>query len=181
MRGSLTAAIAAICAAGIIPAHAGLTECILSQVGGLRDHPRACGAHFPSPHGKASVSGSSPRMRGSLLTFVLIRTDAGIIPAHAGLTTHRTYPAASSGDHPRACGAHIDNRVKLILLKGSSPRMRGSHGRWNSSSSRPGIIPAHAGLTNRWREELLRAGDHPRACGAHIVLPYFHRETRGSP
>ena len=86
MRGSLTAAIAAICAAGIIPAHAGLTECILSQVGGLRDHPRACGAHSQRNDPENLKKGSSPRMRGSLCVPHIRKGFDGIIPAHAGLT-----------------------------------------------------------------------------------------------
>ena len=106
MRGSLTAAIAAICAAGIIPAHAGLTECILSQVGGLRDHPRACGAHSASPIFVRALMGSSPRMRGSHYESGRKIPDEGIIPAHAGLTRSSCRKPPVSWDHPRACGAH---------------------------------------------------------------------------
>ena len=66
MRGSRGVPAESRPSPGIIPAHAGLTEYEIDEIETEGDHPRACGAHFPSPHGKASVSGSSPRMRGSL-------------------------------------------------------------------------------------------------------------------
>ena len=58
--------------------------------------------------------------------------------------------------------------------------MRGSHGRWNSSSSRPGIIPAHAGLTTFYSPNFEQARDHPRACGAHQSLARGAAARRGS-
>ena len=69
MRGSPLALEGLSKAAGIIPAHAGLT------LGGTllralyRDHPRACGAHPRKRHWRSAAKGSSPRMRGSLLLF----------------------------------------------------------------------------------------------------------------
>ena len=126
MRGSLTAAIAAICAAGIIPAHAGLTECILSQVGGLRDHPRACGAHSQRNDPENLKKGSSPRMRGSLCVPHIRKGFDGIIPAHAGLTEYEIDEIETEGDHPRACGAHFPSPHGKASVSGSSPRMRGS-------------------------------------------------------
>ena len=66
MRGSqfLLHVVDAHC--GIIPAHAGLTECIYRRRARLWDHPRACGAHAVDVEILEAVEGSSPRMRGSL-------------------------------------------------------------------------------------------------------------------
>ena len=50
---------------------------------------------------------------------------------------------------------------------GSSPRMRGAHTDPYNGHNAGGIIPAHAGSTKKAAEELLPAGDHPRACGEH--------------
>ena len=147
MRGSLTAAIAAICAAGIIPAHAGLT---LTCSGGLcfiRDHPRACGAHTDTPFGFLLSAGSSPRMRGSLVSFGLPATAAGIIPAHAGLTSVADTLCMVNWDHPRACGAHATTPRYIKEGMGSSPRMRGSPLPHPHPNAKHGIIPAHAVLT----------------------------------
>ena len=72
---------------GIIPAHAGLTECIQVYLTATRDHPRACGAHSYSNAWSGIRPGSSPRMRGSRHLRRHGQADGGIIPAHAGLTS----------------------------------------------------------------------------------------------
>ena len=71
---------------GIIPAHAGLTSVDDGRTAESRDHPRACGAHLDGTLPDKSISGSSPRMRGSQIAAHVIPLPDGIIPAHAGLT-----------------------------------------------------------------------------------------------
>ena len=91
---------------GIIPAGAGLTEGFISYILDQRDHPRRCGAHSSWNLSILSASGSSPRVRGSL---VLLDDNAhllGVIPAGAGLTLLGTYQFFQRRDHPRGCGAH---------------------------------------------------------------------------
>ncbi len=133
---------------GIIPAHAGLTYDVERWGKKCGDHPRACGAHWKTSLGCTREQGSSPRMRGSLSTNPLAAVQAGIIPAHAGLTIKRAMEMLAGRDHPRACGAHELPLALLHECQGSSPRMRGSLeqvilGQWEK-----GIIPAHAGLTH---------------------------------
>ena len=72
--------------AGIIPAHAGLTQANPDGRKPGRDHPRACGAHMSVKLGISEEWGSSPRMRGSLGRCRLLSVPDRIIPAHAGLT-----------------------------------------------------------------------------------------------
>ena len=119
-------------------------------------------------------------MRGS--HEVQCRDDAlaGIIPAHAGLTSMMIGFDLCPRDHPRACGAHARQRCSNFMIMGSSPRMRGSLGRLKGHTAVVGIIPAHAGLTavrmgrqdNQW--------DHPRACGAHTGLSFPSETNLGS-
>ena len=71
---------------GIIPAHAGLTQPKGSAPCSVRDHPRACGAHYTSRAAKRKEMGSSPRMRGSRASSGRSLSRSRIIPAHAGLT-----------------------------------------------------------------------------------------------
>ena len=134
---------------GIIPAHAGLTICLLLSLLFLWDHPRACGAHSSQAADEFCLMGSSPRMRGSHGCAGRAAPREGIIPAHAGLTSHHGRAQPTPGDHPRACGAHS---ISASVTQAGA-----------------GIIPAHAGLTSivSWR----RRGfwDHPRACGAHRI------------
>ena len=126
MRGSLKMIRAAIYIRGIIPAHAGLTRWQAGCSPSARDHPRACGAHKPTPPPSRRGVGSSPRMRGSPTTCAQTQISARIIPAHAGLTPPRRASSRARGDHPRACGAHEIRPRSILWMKGSSPRMRGS-------------------------------------------------------
>ena len=115
-----------------------------------------------------AAKGSPPRMRGSHPVAPIVTAASGIIPAHAGLTPHTPERRQSSGDHPRACGAHMRVSRHFISSEGSSPRMRGSPLRVLSLLMEMGIIPAHAGLTDNEGRCIKAGRDHPRACGAHL-------------
>ena len=169
MRGSLRLVSSYRSPSGIIPAHAGLTTVASFFSGPAKDHPRACGAHFTRAILVDSMVGSSPRMRGSRKLMEIPLIDHGIIPAHAGLTVTSLRRTPGTGDHPRACGAHDLMSDESIVFMGSSPRMRGSLIRCIIVVRIAGIIPAHAGLTPRWRLCCQNLGDHPRACGAHAA------------
>ena len=187
MRGSPHAETRRGYRAGIIPAHAGLTQHWSGTCSSERDHPRACGAHTARAFIDYLISGSSPRMRGSRLGWLLdvppqgssprmrgsLDTNQpeqqafGIIPAHAGLTRYAEAPAAIYRDHPRACGAHVQGAWEAASAWGSSPRMRGSQWIARVRRNKNGIIPAHAGLTTIFCARPADERDHPRACGAH--------------
>ena len=170
MRGSLHEARRNRLTSGIIPAYAGLTRPLVGAPNGRRDHPRACGAHSSFPSRQSDCQGSSPRMRGSLLLRAALDEEAGIIPAHAGLTCGAALLPLPRGDHPRACGAHQTLDLKLTDSQGSSPRMRGSPWVVRPGRAADGIIPAHAGLTHAPYTSTISGRDHPRACGAHPAL-----------
>ena len=180
MRGSLSADQAGHMADGIIPAHAGLTfgKYVAEKHEG--DHPRACGAHCQRLPRHTQISGSSPRMRGSLFLGIRRGKGPGIIPAHAGLTSSCRGASTSSRDHPRACGAHVHGHSAQGRRRGSSPRMRGSPPGCRCRSAGHGIIPAHAGLTASFFFLLRGSRDHPRACGAHPEETANNYRRKGS-
>ena len=160
MRGSLDVARSVIHLGGIIPAHAGLTCTSCSREIRWWDHPRACGAHSYVVHGGNGMEGSSPRMRGS--------------------QANRRHNDIRCWDHPRACGAHAIRSGTMHIGRGSSPRMRGSRLCSRCRDRCEGIIPAHAGLTKPDIGGLCRLRDHPRACGAHEIVPAAAGGTLGS-
>ena len=90
-----------------------------------------------------------------------------IIPAHAGNTPPRPTPPHTTWNHPRACGEHAYLLLLVLILMGSSPRMRGTHQCGEHYESQLGIIPAHAGNTLPTCRLLPIIRDHPRACGEH--------------
>ena len=188
MRGSQHTQSHSPIALGIIPAYAGPTPApaYISRTSG--DHPRVCGAHsMTSPLANASVGssprmqgsrkldngvsateGSSPRMRGSPEHGRLQSGHAGIIPAYAGLTHLQLVFCRCIWNHPRVCEAHESTSAGVTRSLGSSPRMRGSRSQTAAQRQRPGIIPAHAGLTVLCPGPESHPWDHPRACGTHI-------------
>ena len=147
MRGTQIIGARAKSASGIIPAYAGNTF-RLSRLGGrLRDHPRVCGEHRSRTGNIPDGTGSSPRMRGTQHRWQDRLAARGIIPAYAGNTSVGTSLTVNSGDHPRVCGEHGGRIDVNSLYPGSSPRMRGTHGRRRRAAQRRGIIPAYAGNT----------------------------------
>ena len=127
-----------------------------------------------------SLSGSSPRMRGSRYFIISLSGSLGIIPADAGLTKIVHDREIPGGDHPRGCGAHFGCAFRVVLIQGSSPRMRGSPSRISSCAFFDGIIPADAGLTLFWQWTRWWRGDHPRGCGAHSEIAPTPESVMGS-
>ena len=112
--------------ARIIPADAGSTHYSSVVFHCDRDHPRGCGEHPEQSVYPVWSGGSSPRMRGALLPFGKPVPLRGIIPADAGSTFWLYITLSLTRDHPRGCGEHVAHRMRPIMERGSSPRMRGA-------------------------------------------------------
>ena len=169
MRGKLLQASRQLARARIIPAHAGQTRLLPSVHSHRSDHPRACGANFTLRDVSCIADGSSPRMRGKPGETRPVQAGSRIIPAHAGQTSAMPREAASSTDHPRACGANAPESIPVWRQLGSSPRMRGKHQFVHRQQSARRIIPAHAGQTLGPGRSTIIFTDHPRACGANVM------------
>ena len=104
----------------------------------------------------------------------------GIIPACAGNTLWRRTRTSSSGDHPRVCGEHKNAVPEMTDPRGSSPRVRGTHGRCRWCCEHSGIIPACAGNTDLADFAECSAEDHPRVCGEHSVSATYWWVSPGS-
>ena len=129
VRGSRLYAMAGSSRRGIIPAGAGLTARHHEGKSFYRDHPRGCGAHRIASISRMFGRGSSPRVRGSPPRHGAGRGVPGIIPAGAGLTGEEDGIGLTCLDHPRGCGAHLQKNSMHSILRGSSPRVRGSPSR----------------------------------------------------
>ena len=86
MRGTLSVSFSLRNVLRIIPAHAGNTCNQEFAKDYERDHPRTCGEHIVEGGTKLGAQGSSPHMRGTLLSAISYSGFRGIIPAHAGNT-----------------------------------------------------------------------------------------------
>ena len=127
MRGALCFWCIILSRVGIIPAYAGSTLNRPTKRRYVRDHPRVCGEHESSGLLFRSTAGSSPRMRGAQHHLSRSRHRDGIIPAYAGSTCLCSSSYGRTWDHPRVCGEHLQHHDFDMLVKGSSPRMRGAH------------------------------------------------------
>ena len=165
---------------GIIPAYAGNTSPLMRRSVGLRDHPRVCGEHTTMATWFMPAPGSSPRMRGTPADGVKDGQIYGIIPAYAGNTVYRADGRPAHRDHPRVCGEHHSTYRIVLLIRGSSPRMRGTLQACFDELDAFGIIPAYAGNTSRncLRDTFRR--DHPRVCGEHEKTWSFSSFVSGS-
>ena len=112
--------------ARIIPADAGSTAMTKGLAYLSGDHPRGCGEHTCGAVSGCQNRGSSPRMRGALLSSGWSGPDRWIIPADAGSTRTRRRECWPTWDHPRGCGEHSRSNCAMTANMGSSPRMRGA-------------------------------------------------------
>ena len=126
VRGTLPGASACLWSRGIIPACAGNTlEACWPRLSPW-DHPRVCGEHRALKLTTGSPAGSSPRVRGTPQFMNEMIFNVGIIPACAGNTNTVHLTHCAYGDHPRVCGEHLANGIMGVLVRGSSPRVRGT-------------------------------------------------------
>ena len=151
MRGTHLGAPALASRTGIIPAYAGNTRIVSFLSPKTWDHPRICGEHFSREPVAMVPWGSSPHMRGTHTTMLLLGRESGIIPAYAGNTVLMISVVDEREDHPRICGEHCLVLFPDLYLKGSSPHMRGTRPCDNGYIIIVGIIPAYAGNTRNWR------------------------------
>ena len=154
----------------IIPARAGQTRACRRCHPPFPDHPRACGANGAQQGKQVGSAGSSPRVRGKRPCVGIGRRPRRIIPARAGQTMIVRIGLMTVSDHPRACGANMGMTEKLKDKYGSSPRVRGKHGRQALNIECRRIIPARAGQTKSGCRRCRDTTDHPRACGANSPI-----------
>ena len=71
---------------GLIPACAGKTGTLRSELERLWAHPRVCGENYIPRSEWPEPMGSSPRVRGKLTLKGKVKIKPGLIPACAGKT-----------------------------------------------------------------------------------------------
>ncbi len=89
--------------------------------------------------------GSSPRVRGTPVPRYADLKQERFIPACAGNARLNPAKAMDVTVHPRVCGERQIEPEPLSYLRGSSPRVRGTHFRHLIELSRYRFIPACAG------------------------------------
>ena len=147
-----------------------------------KDHPRSCGANQSTASRKLSgeIPGSSPLVRGQLRRGEWGLPRQRIIPARAGPTCIIYGVSHDTPDHPRSCGANIAFPHSKPGVFGSSPLVRGQLSVEFSTQGRLRIIPARAGPTCSSILYAVTTSDHPRSCGANLLMCSVRLEYSGS-
>ena len=128
-------------------------------------HPRVCGEQAVGDIRRHSVTGSSPRERGTATSRAANFCGVRFIPACAGNRAGQAVRAGLLPVHPRVCGEQDSQIQSICAVVGSSPRVRGTD--WNFCNTRwlCRFIPACAGNSPPKALEISIATVHPRVCG----------------
>ena len=168
LRGTLLALVKYDLAARFIPAFAG-NACFRSRSGSLCPvHPRVCGERDQPAGSRSLLIGSSPRLRGTRARQQCRQYGHRFIPAFAGNAVRPDPTMTWSSVHPRVCGERTNKKTPLHTHTGSSPRLRGTHGRYELAKDVCRFIPAFAGNARSPPAELHTLPVHPRVCGERV-------------
>ena len=143
-------------------------------------HPRSRGENVSIARSKSSRMGSSPLTRGKLRSNLGIRGASGLIPAHAGKTSHVDGAHQNGGAHPRSRGENGLRGLTAGPAVGSSPLTRGKPENMNQLREAARLIPAHAGKTEHGQGCSRRAEAHPRSRGENLVMRELWESEFGS-
>ena len=135
-----------------------------------------CGERRAIPSQVPARSGSSPRVRGTLVFANEGGFRRRFIPACAGNARYGFDQASRSAVHPRVCGERSGNSRSRDRLAGSSPRVRGTP---RHPADKPLVwrfIPACAGNAPSLLLKASQSAVHPRVCGERAAI----REHGGS-
>ena len=181
MRGKACQLHGDLTLAGITPAYAGKSSCLLSPWVPTRDHPRVCGEKRACFMQDYDIRGSPPRMRGKAEEIAGKIPGAGITPAYAGKSAPVWSRCPGAWDHPRVCGEKLWRIALDAGQGGSPPRMRGKGLERQAASGQGGITPAYAGKRMQLDAGVLLKRDHPRVCGEKQIIDPSGSLNQGSP
>ena len=136
-------------------------------------HPRVCGERTIAGWSDITITGSSPRLRGTRNPVAATVAGQRFIPAFAGNADAQACRADPCSVHPRVCGERRDRIDGWAGYGGSSPRLRGTPGSPRPARQKPRFIPAFAGNAHWRRARRAAPTVHPRVCGEReaVELP----------
>ena len=145
VRGTVAPGLYDIEISRFIPAGAGNGACCRMVRPDSAVHPRGCGERAGLKSKGQAMTGSSPRVRGTVFCYAPNRRAHRFIPAGAGNGTTVFSRVLFWPVHPRGCGERWQHKQIQQPESGSSPRVRGTAelGRHKDLFDR--FIPAGAG------------------------------------
>ena len=164
-RGTLRFRQPHACRQRFIPAYAGNASGSALAVRISAVHPRIRGERAANRVGAATLAGSSPHTRGTLIIQLMKEEGRRFIPAYAGNASMFGGRISLTAVHPRIRGERQHQHKLLGGSDGSSPHTRGTHEGRYGGSARPRFIPAYAGNAPSAGPATGSASVHPRIRG----------------
>ena len=130
-----------------------------------RVYPRVCGGAIASAPTLTGDTGLSPRVRGSPWPGALGGVGRGSIPACAGEPCRAGRRSGCWRVYPRVCGGAVGESRLPGLMRGLSPRVRGSRNDGRKQDRMDGSIPACAGEPRGSWSATSSGWVYPRVCG----------------
>ncbi len=168
VRGSPRRPPAGVKKRGSIPACAGEPRVGRRRMWCGAVYPRVCGGAYHASGGVASLSGLSPRVRGSHHELRVLDYRSGSIPACAGepvVSSRESGTRPAPAVYPRVCGGAGSMGETRFRPAGLSPRVRGSQPFFRERKEARRSIPACAGEPRVWAAAFARSEVYPRVCG----------------
>ena len=132
-----------------IPTGVGNTEVLPMPSRRATVHPHGCGEHGEIPPVLHRWHGSSPRVWGTHTQGKLGNLDQRFIPTGVGNTAPWQQSPEQASVHPHGCGEHDFSASGWVSVRGSSPRVWGTHHRARRQPRWSRFIPT--GVGNTWR------------------------------
>ena len=158
-----------ICKPRFIPTRVGNTHWQLIAPGHTTVHPHACGEHQSFLPLSRHLTGSSPRVWGTLAGRAACDVQARFIPTRVGNTQPRPNRRKPRPVHPHACGEHGLQRSGRNRSHGSSPRVWGTPVEPGQLVVVKRFIPTRVGNTRPRKSLPCPCPVHPHACGEHYA------------
>ena len=145
-------------------------------------HPRVCGEQAITATPDPCTNGSSPRVRGTENGVRHPGHRARFIPACAGNSCDSRRRSAYRTVHPRVCGEQASTDTRICCISGSSPRVRGTVGRWWWVRAISPVHPRVCREQNKARDQhSINDGSSPRVRGTVPNVSDWHCVSRFIP
>ena len=143
-------------------------------------HPHGCGERFSGDATMCRISGSSPRVWGTLQRYDSSCIVCRFIPTGVGNATPTQRPDQPRSVHPHGCGER--NRPSSFLLDtyGSSPRVWGTRVIFDFINRELRFIPTGVGNAFGFGFTLYLVPVHPHGCGERLNRPIVKYGIIGS-
>ena len=144
-------------------------------------HPHACGECVLPWRAMSWANGSPPRVWGMRKMARRNTPSRRFTPTRVGNAIWLTVSVTLTAVHPHACGECLMQRVCLLLLSGSPPRVWGMLQLTQHLTRVQRFTPTRVGNAYASGRGRLDGMVHPHACGECIWFKPFNDLVSGSP